>query len=73
MKFQILFDRVNHGICDDMLDYPWSSCLTIVSFKPTQLKRDKVIRWFNSKPEFIEFHQKEQDLSEIGDIITEGE
>ncbi len=27
MKVQILFDRVNHGFCETMMDNPWSSYL----------------------------------------------
>jgi putative transposase len=69
LVYYIHNNPVHHGVSESMMDYPWSSYLTIVSFKPTNLKREKVIGWFNSKSEFIEFHQKEQDLGGIEGFI----
>lgn len=62
---------VHHGFCETLLDYPWSSYLTILSVKPSKLNRDKVIGWFNTKSEFIEFHQCKHDSTEIEGMIIE--
>lgn len=69
--FYIHSNPVRHGFCKTMADYPWSSYLTMVSLKPTMLKRDKVIGWFNSKSEFIEFHRLKHDDKEIEPFIIE--
>lgn len=69
--FYIHNNPVHHGFCETMADYPWSSYLTIVSLNPTRLKCDKVIGWFNSKSEFIEFHRQKHDDIEIEPFIIE--
>ncbi len=65
------YNPVHHGFCESMIEYPWSSYLTTISFKPTKLQRDKVIGWFNSKSEFVEFHRKTHDDKMIESIITD--
>ncbi|MFN8250373.1 MAG: hypothetical protein U0V75_00730 [Ferruginibacter sp.] len=37
-------------------NYPWSSYQTILSDKPTQLKRLEVLDWFGGKEQFIKVH-----------------
>ena len=70
MVFYIHNNPVHHGFCEDMIDYPWSSYVSVISLKPTKLQRDKVIGWFNSKSEFIEYHkQNHDDLAMEGLII----
>jgi len=54
--FYIHNNPVKHGFAENLIDYPWTSYLTIISVKPTRLQREKVLGWFNSKAEFIEFH-----------------
>ena len=60
-----------HGIAESSLDYPWTSYLTHISFKPTWLKREKVIGWFNSYANFKYLHQKEGDISRIKSLLFE--
>jgi putative transposase len=67
--FYIHNNPVHHGFCDMIFDYPWSSYLTIISLKPTKLSHNKVIGWFNSKNEFIEFHQQKHNDIEIEPFI----
>jgi REP element-mobilizing transposase RayT len=62
---------VKHGFTDMMVDYPWSSYLSIISVSKTNLKKDKVVGWFNSQADFIEFHNKEQNFESIKNIILE--
>lgn len=56
--FYIHNNPVKHGFVENLIDYPWTSYLTIISVKPTCLQREKVLGWFNSKAEFIEYHKK---------------
>ena len=46
-----------HNICKDFSDYQWSSWHTILSDKPTDLKRDEVLSWFGGKQKFIDTHK----------------
>lgn len=62
---------VKHGFVDDMVEYPWSSYLSIISVKPTKLQREAVLGWFNSKNNFRIFHQKERKEKEIEKFIME--
>jgi REP element-mobilizing transposase RayT len=49
---------VHHGFCDHILDYGWTSYQTCISLKPTSLKRDTVMGWFNDEANFILKHNK---------------
>lgn len=71
MVFYIHNNPVHHGFCETMLDYPWSSYLSVISIKPTKLQRDKIIGWFNSKSEFVEYHQQKHDNKTIEGLIIE--
>ena len=71
LVFYIHNNPVHHGFCESMIEYRWSSYLTTISFKPTKLKRDKVIGWFNSKSEFVEFHHQKHDNKTIESTITD--
>ena len=69
--FYIHNNPVHHGFCECMSDYPWSSYQTTLSLKPTKLQREKVIGWFNSKSEFIEYHRHNHDNEVINKLIIE--
>ncbi len=47
---------VHHGFCSHPLEYPWTSYLSCVSLKPTNLNRDEVVGWFNDVGEFKTQH-----------------
>ena len=49
---------VHHGFCEHPLEYPWSSYLTCISEKPTNLKRDAVINLFGNKKENLSLNQQ---------------
>jgi putative transposase len=49
---------IHHGFCENLLDYGWSSYLTCVSIKPTSLKREEVIGWFDNIGNFKSLHGK---------------
>ena len=46
-----------HGLADDFREWPHSSYRTILSTKPTRLKRDDVLAWFHGRREFEESHR----------------
>ena len=65
---------VKHCFVEDTIDYPWTSYLTIKSTKPTTLiSRNKVIAYFDTIENFINFHQKSMNENEekIKDLIIE--
>jgi REP element-mobilizing transposase RayT len=69
--YYIHYNPVRHGFVKNMMDYPWSSYLTMISFKPTKIKRDVVIGWFNTVNEFIEYHNTKQDIGNIEKYLFE--
>src|SRR6056297_1682859 len=71
MVFYIHNNPVKHGFVEDMLEYPWSSYLSIISVKPTKLQRESVLGWFDSKNNFKIFHQKEHEEAEIKRFIID--
>ncbi|WP_395061046.1 transposase [Flavobacterium sp.] len=69
--FYIHNNPVFHRFTDHINNYPWSSYETIISDKPTKLKRDNVINIFESKEKFIDYHSQKQNFNEIIDLIIE--
>lgn len=62
---------VHHGFCKNINDYPWSSYGSIVSEKPTKIKRKEVIEAFDDLENFIEYHGQNQNIFEIENLIIE--
>jgi len=56
---------VHHHFCSHPMEYPWSSYLTYISIKPTKIRREEAIGWFNDKAEFVTKHDERIDLKEI--------
>jgi len=48
-----------HGFVDDFRIWPHSSYRTLLSTKPTRLKRDDVLAWFGGVDNFVALHQQE--------------
>ena len=69
--FYIHNNPVHHGFTKNINLYPWSSYETIISDKPTKLKREDVIEFYHNKENFIEYHNSEQNLQEINTFIIE--
>ncbi len=65
MVLYIHNNPIHHGFCEHLLEYPWSSYLTIVSLKPTRLQRDKVIGWFDDQANFKYVHQQKVEVERI--------
>ena len=62
---------VHHGFVKQMSMYPWSSYDSILSEKPTMLKRAKVIELYSGKENFKKYHDGVPNLEEISDFIIE--
>ncbi len=69
LVFYIHNNPVKHGFCHDLIDYPWSSYMTLISFHPTKLQREKVVGWFDSKTKFGAFHQVKHEEINIEDLF----
>ena len=69
LVYYIHNNPVRHGFCKSMLDYPWSSYMTLISIKPTKLQRDTVLGWFNSKSEFFIYHSQTHETKILEEKI----
>lgn len=69
--FYIHNNPVHHGLVKQMSLYPWSSYESIVSDKPTMIKRKEVIELFDNKENFIFYHNSHHNSNDIMDLIIE--
>ena len=67
LVYYIHHNPVHHGFCEDMLEYPWSSYLTILSPKKTKLSRDEVLKWYNDQYDYKAYHSSES-VDKFADI-----
>lgn len=56
---------VHHNFCSHPVEYPWNSYLTCVSIKPTKLKRNEVIGWFDNQANFKHMHNNKIEVESI--------
>jgi len=56
---------VHHAFCSHPVEYGWSSYLTCVSSKPTKLKREECIEWFDDKENFTYLHKQAVEVMKI--------
>ena len=56
---------VHHGFCSHPIEYGWSSYLTCMSHKPTKLKRNETIGWFDDEANFKYMHNKAVEVMQI--------
>lgn len=45
-----------HGLVNDFNKHKWSSYRSILSDKPTHLKREEVLAWFGGREKFMQIH-----------------
>jgi REP element-mobilizing transposase RayT len=69
--FYIHNNPVHHGFVKQMGCYPWSSYESMVTEKPTLLKRHDVLGFYGSKEDFISYHGQEHHVNEILNLIIE--
>ena len=70
--YYIHHNPVHHGFVDDMIEYPWSSYLTILSPNKTHLKRKEVIEWFDDTGNYKYFHNQQHDLDNVKELLIDG-
>lgn len=69
LVFYIHNNPVKHGFCNSMVEYPWSSYLSILSVAEDDKTMNKTLGWFNKKGDFIKFHNNHHDPKEISEYI----
>ena len=67
----IHYNPVKHGMVERIDEFKWSSFKTLISEKPTNLKREMVIGWFGSVQEFIDFHKYRIGFDEMENFAME--
>ncbi len=58
----IHFNPVEAGLCIELDEWEFSSYGDILSGETTQLKREKVLEWFEGKEDFIQYHKREPEI-----------
>ena len=66
----IHYNPVNHGFCENPIEYPWSSYLTCVSEKPTKLKREKVISLFDNRASLEASHNQRENFTSLEQFLN---
>jgi hypothetical protein len=61
----------NHGFVNDFKSYRYSSYKTILSQKPTRIKREEVINWYGNINEFEKFHLQENNFKDLNKFRIE--
>lgn len=61
----IHYNPVNHNYCKDIEEWEFCSYKTIITSKPTILKRDEVISYFDDLENFIYCHKNPPELTGI--------
>jgi hypothetical protein len=71
LVYYIHYNPVHHRFTNDITDYPWSSYWTVISQKKTKLKRDELIKRFESVDNFRIYHSKKQNLDDIRELMID--
>ena len=70
--FYIHNNPVHHGFTKQNNDYPWSSYGSVLSDKPTHLKRADVVKFYGGKDDFIAYHNEDHNFGEISEFLMDG-
>ena len=60
-----------HGLIDDFREWPYSSYRALFSDKPTRLKRDIVLSWFDSPQQVEQLHRQRVNEAQIEALVVE--
>jgi len=60
---------IHHGFCEHPMEYAWSSYLSCISLKPTKLKRDIIIGWFDDLANFKTIHNQKIEITAIEKLL----
>ena len=66
----IHFNPQKHGFVADYCEWQHSSYHALYSAKPTKLKREELLEWFNGREHFLKFHQERVDEKKIAPLIA---
>ena len=69
LVYYIHHNPVKHRFAEEMIEYPWSSYLTVTSPKRTNLNRNKVLQWFEDLENLKIFHNQSHNLDKIKALI----
>ena len=69
--FYIHNNPVHHHFTDSIIEYPWTSYGTILSEKPSKLKRERVLEMFGDIENFRYYHSTSQNLEEIEELLID--
>ncbi|HYG39519.1 MAG TPA: transposase [Cytophagales bacterium] len=70
--YYIHFNAVHHNIVQNLIHYKWSSFASILSEKPTHLRRAEVLEWFGGRENYIKSHKFQKDYyKKIQDLLIE--
>jgi len=71
LVYYIHHNPLHHGISLTYNDYQWTSYNDYLNKKPTFLKKEAVIGWFDDLDNFVYFHREEHELSIIKDWLID--
>jgi len=60
-----------HGLVDDFRTWPYSSYRAFLSPRPTHLRRDDVLAWFDGVDNFVALHQQQVEERLIAPLVAE--
>lgn len=60
---------IHHKICENPIEYPWSSYVSCVSDKPTKLKRKEVIAIFEDIDNFKYIHNQKANYFSVENFL----
>jgi putative transposase len=71
LVFYIHANPQSHGLCDDFRQYPWNSYERILSGKPSALRKEDVLNWFNGKNDYVNFHSRQFEFDKINGVFRD--
>ena len=60
-----------HELTTDFKTYYWSSFARILNDKPSKLKKEEVLDWFNDKENYVFFHNQKMEFAELFSLLLE--
>lgn len=60
-----------HGICEDFRQYPWSSYDRILAAKPSKLRKEEVLQWFNNPENYVDYHSQAPNFDDLKELMIE--
>ena len=71
LVYYIHHNPVHHGFTDNIIEYPWSSYLTMIKLSKTKLKREEVLGWYDDVGNFKYYHKQKHELDIIKDLLID--